>query len=33
MELKDAFNNDKMRPLVLQAIDYLLITYNPLQRA
>jgi len=27
MELKDALNDDKMKPLVLQAIDYLLITY------
>jgi len=26
MELKDAFNDDKMKPLVLQAIDYLVIT-------
>ena len=26
MELKDALNEDKARPLVLQAIDYLVVT-------
>jgi len=33
MDLKDALNDGKMKPLVLQVIDYLVITYFELLAA